>query len=85
MSGSNIVSKYRLESDAKICEIAYIAGQLEEQRLIKLDGDLEEVYKKVYVATFMEFINPTTEFKDEEERLYISKFAYRRLIELYSV
>jgi hypothetical protein len=82
-------AKILADAVPKLCEIAYIAGALEEQKRIKSpDGfDLEVMYTDVYVPILKEWAEGMDKgiFKNEEEEGYIGAYAQRRLIDLYGV
>ena len=73
----------------QLCEIAYLAGALQNEGAIKLpDGDIEEMFDNVYSPILEEWSNGKTiagTFQNEEEEGYIGVFAQRRLQELYPV
>lgn len=72
----------------KLCEIAYIAGALQEQKRITPPSgyDLEDMYTNVYVPILKEWVDGIGKgiFQNEEEEGYIGAYAQRRLIDLYS-
>ena len=82
-------AKILADAVPKLCEIAYIAGALEEQKRMKSpDGyDLEDMYTEVYVPILKEWADGIDKgiFLNEEEEGYIGAYAQRRLIDLYGV
>jgi hypothetical protein len=73
---------------ARLCEIAFIAGNLVAEKKIEFnDMDLEGTYQNVYVPILNEWTDGIINniFKNKEEVGYISAYAQRRMIELYSV